>query len=334
MIKKMKRPFYAFTISLFVTLICSGTAHSGVSMTLGADVKYLYGYLLYQIGNEFIDTDGVTYSIPDTISQLKFPINTPAVNVNLDFVFNNWIILQLNVLKNVPYLNGKMEDSDWGVWYLYGYPWADENTLDIFSQSDAVMDLWHADISFKYLFYYYPPLTFGVNLNLEYNYYHYNINNVDQWYPSYSRYYPYISSGYSIHYYFNELSIVYEVNKITAPIGFLITLDMAKNMKLTLEIDGIVGMIIDIDDHVLRKKRSIGTLTLYGCRFDLGMNWDLAAHWSLNAKISGEYDTASGMQSQNRYETTLEGPAGAMGQIGEKWESMYLSIGVGVKYLF
>jgi hypothetical protein len=303
------------------------------NLRISAGVSYLNGYMLYQIGNIVAIPGEGTYNIGFIISQLKFPMNCPVADVGLKWRLDENFLLDFHLQKNIPYINGKMEDSDWGYWYLSGYSWADYTTMDIFSKSDAALDLWKADALLNYIILDINPAIIVIKGGIEYSYYHYDVRDLDQWYPSYDVYRSYISSEYGLHDYVDGLVGTYQAHKIALISGGLLKLGWEK-WNAAIGADLILGMVFDMDDHILRKKKMEGSLFMYGIRGNLGLSWEISDRWSMNLKFNAEYDHADGDQTQTRYEATSEGPVGLIVTIDEIWESAFLSSGISVSYLF
>ena len=329
-----KTVLFAEKVLFFVFLLFSVSLplKAEVTCRIRPEVTYLFGYLYYQIGDMFTTPDGDIYIIP-TLSKLQFPINTPLLGASIDVLFNDDTVLTPRLRANIPYVNGKMEDSDWATWYEYGYSWADSDSLDIFSTSDATPFVLLADCTLRFLAVSNQDMVLRMKTGIEYSFYYYEVKNTDQWYPSYEQYQAFMPSDYGLHYYYPGLSITYQVHKILGVVG-LFSGWTGEEFEFRLGADGLLGAVLDTDDHVLRKKTAKGEITVYGIRGNFEFDWKLSGKWTFNSTLQGEFVTGSGDQTQNRYETTSEGGAGPIGTISEKWESAFLSLNIGFSYRF
>ena len=73
---------------------------------------------------------------------------------------------------------------------------------------------------------------------------------------------------------------------------------------------------------------------MYGGRGNLDFSWQFMSDWKISAGIQAEYTRAGGSQTQTRYESNNEGPAGVIGTIDEQWESAFLTGSIGISFLF
>jgi hypothetical protein len=215
-----------------------------------------------------------------------------------------------------------MQDSDWGYWYLGGYSWASSSSLDVYSESDTTFDLWTVNLAMDFRIVKQSGFEFRIGFGAEYSRMFFEIRNLDQWYPSYNRYSSHLSSGYSSHYLIPGLVLTYTLNSPFFLVNSLFRFEW-ENFSLDLGMALFTGYFWDSDDHILRKKLSNGSGSVYGLRPTVHLSWQPVNSWALSMKLNGTYQSGNGEQAQNRYETTGEGPAGAIGQVSEKIESLY-----------
>jgi len=299
-----------------------------------AGMDYLLGYTQYGIGWNFYDTAGTQYSIGYKISQLKFPLNSLGIYANADMTLFDLFRLSLHFDKNLTAAPGKMEDSDWGYWYLLGNSWADSSTLDVFSQSDANLNRFSLEGSFHYILPLESAFSISFGVGFIYQHLYFEVSNLDQWYPSYEQYAAHLDPSYANHYYQSGLVGTYKIDyfiplaeaRVEVKTGDLISIGLLAGF----------GPIFasDSDDHVLRSRLStsnsfgLGTRCSLWCRFNF-TSWLYAG---VNARFL--YLHAEGKQVQFQYNDTSEGPAGPLGSVDEKIDSLQFSAGahVGVSF--
>ena len=118
-------------------------------ITIG--IGKLGGDTTYQIGGNYVTPLG-SGQVHFPISELEFPLDVWMVSVEGSKEFAEKWKVSVGVKKNITSDAGKMKDSDWGAWYLEGYAWAEKDTLDIYSESDAELDALIMDINLRYRF--------------------------------------------------------------------------------------------------------------------------------------------------------------------------------------
>jgi len=194
-----------------------------------------------------------------------------SLGTNIEFK-NKWEV-SASVKKNVTDDSGKMKDSDWGAWWLEGYPWAQQNTLDIYSESDAELDVLMFDVNLRY------KLYKGISIGLGYTHqnFDYEISNLHQWYPSYNYYFGMESPHDRI----DGKVLTYEV---TYNIPYIEIAFMGKATdNLYVEVSLGYSPIVDAEDedhHLLRSK-------VYKTNYDHGNaillslqgRYEIATHW-------------------------------------------------------
>jgi hypothetical protein len=154
---------------------------SGIGVTLG--VGKLNGYTKYQIGGT-VDSPSGSTQVHFPISELDFPLDVYMVSAGVSRESQGKWKFGLDVKKNITGDAGKVKDSDWGAYYLEGYEWAEQNTLDIYSESDADLEALIIDIHLQYIFYRKSVLSLSGGLGYMYQNFNFELSNLDQWYPS------------------------------------------------------------------------------------------------------------------------------------------------------
>jgi len=127
---------------------------------------------------------------------------------------------------------------------------AEQNTLDVYSESDANLDALIMNINLQYRFYESPNWSFSVGLGYIGENFDYEVSNLDQWYPS-SEYY----FGYDLgHEYVSGKVLTY---KARYSIPYMET--SAQYIKDKFCVEASLGYssivrVIDEDHHILRNK--------------------------------------------------------------------------------
>ncbi len=303
-----------------------------MSFEAGIITEYLTGQTLYQIGDYIKNKDGKVFDVPFNMSQLKFTINDPLIHAGFKLSeFKPGWSIEAGIKKNIPLIKDTLYDSDWGAWYLDGYPWANYYTLDIYSTSGCTKDIWLGYIYTAVKFWSFKNLSLSFNSGLEYDYYFFEASDGNQYYPSYNQYKDYLPSSYSGTDIFDSVGIRYTINEIVLPILTYFKADMWL-FHLKIGGGGLCGLYYDNDDHVLRSKKSIGTGMLIGARGEIGLEYEISKNLTLKADGRFDYLTGSGEQTQTRYQDTQEGPAGFIGTLGQKIETYFWNVGIGISY--
>jgi hypothetical protein len=233
----------------------------------------LSGYTRYQIGGTVsTPSGGVEVHFP--ISELEFPMDVNMVSMGAGIGFAEKLKLSANVKKSITDDAGHMKDSDWGYWWLDGYGWAEQGTLDIYSESDADLDALLMDVNLRYRIY----RGFFVGLGYIHQNFDYEISNLHQWYPSYNYYFgvdsPHDRVGGTVLKYEVTYSIPY------MEIVFMGKATDAFTVEMSLGYSPIVN-VEDEDQHLLRSKVNKGDCDGTAILFSLEGRYDFPKNWFL-----------------------------------------------------
>lgn len=260
------------------------------------------GISAYQIGGNVNFHNEGKYFLHFPVSELVFPVNYKSLNLGLRFCYpGKRIQLYFNGSSTFgnQYL-GKLEDSDWI---------NSTDKKDIFSVSDTHGCLDSFIIGASVLIdqhnFFYSKLYTGIEI--QYSKQYFIASNLYQYSPSDLDSTP-ISFKGNVLTFKRETMIPYIVLQSVhcMPSIFLLSQGQVhffyKYSPLT--------KITDRDDHILRKKlsigESIGRSQLWGFRYRVFV-YD---NYQINIEYSEEDMMTYGTQKQSRYESTLEGNAG------------------------
>jgi len=247
------------------------------------------GYTRYQIGG-LHTAPGYSFQQPDPTSELDFPLDVPMLSFKVNLVLLERILLSAGLKKNLSQSAGTMEDSDWGFWYMEdqlgeldiqpNYPLRDDS-LDIYSESDAELDALIWDIKVGYRFVNRPRWSLTGSVGFIRQQFNYDVSDLVQWRPSYS-------------YYFGHDLGQYPVN------GKVLTYDITYNIPYCMgelegkptdriKVSGTFGFspglsqfpfhvwASDRDNHLLRgmvsKTDSTGDALMYGLHGGIDISW-------------------------------------------------------------
>jgi len=293
-----------------------------VNLTLG--IGKLSGDTTYQIGG-IVETPGSpSLELHFPISQLEFPLDVYMASVEGSIAFREKWKVSVDVEKNITSYAGKMKDSDWGVYWLAGMPGAEQNTLDIYSESDANLDALIMDINLRYRFYERPNWSFAAGLGYISENFGYEVSNLDQWYPS-SEYY----FGYELpHTYESGVVITYEA-RYSIP---YIEIATELNIEGKLRIEGSLGYspivnVTDEDNHILRDKVGKGDCNGNAVLFSLKENYKFRERWLLIMQLNYMSIDTDGKQTQYS-------GGELFATIDQKIKSKQMLINFAVKYSF
>ena len=294
----MKKLFCVLLFTLFFTsaAISAHAEKPGFNFTLGNGI--LRGDTTYRIGGASTSASGYTYEYRFPISELKFPLDVNMLSMGSSIEMERWSV-RINVKKSISDDAGKMEDSDWGYWYEDGCSYCSRDSLDIFSESDAKLDAWIADINFQFEFYKTrwakPGLSLFMNYGYIYENYNYDVYDVDQWYPSYESYFG-TDGGHDI---VNGKALAYKITYHIPYIGIGANLNINKfSIEQALAYAPYV-FVRDRDNHLLRNKTSMGKLEGNAVMLYMEGRYDITSF--LFAALSVDYTKieAKGTQEQS-----------------------------------
>lgn len=260
----------------------------GPGIDIAVGIGKLSGDTTYRIGGT-VTTPSGSYQVHFPVSELEFPLDVFMVSVEGTVGFAEIWDVSIGVKKNITTSAGKMKDSDWGFYFLEGYPWAERGTLDIYSESDADLDALMVDIALRCTLYQGSNSALFVRLGYMRQYFDYEVGNVDQWYPS-AYYYFGVDPG---HYYVSGKALAYEV---TYSIPYMeVGTQLKSNGKFSLEASLGYSPIVDAEDrdnHILRSKVSEGDFDGDAILFSLEGRYDFQENWFLMLQASyTEIDT-------------------------------------------
>lgn len=151
-----------------------------VGFELSTGVSYWAGDVTYDIGGRAWDnSNNRWYSVEDPISELVFPLDVVAVNIEANLTVIEMFEVYAGVDVAVTDPDSKMEDSDW----QYGQK-------VIYSESDSTLDAWNIDAGLRYWAYTQtfrkPGISIGAAPGIGYmkQNMEWTVKNLDQWYPT------------------------------------------------------------------------------------------------------------------------------------------------------
>ena len=292
-----------------------------VNFTLG--IGKLSGNTTYQIGGTANISGLGSQELHFPVSELEFPLDVYMVSMGGNIAFAEKWKMSVDVGKNITSDAGKLKDSDWGVYWLEGMPGAEQDTLDIYSESDANLDALIININLQYRFYESPNWSFSAGLGYMGENFDYEVSNLDQWYPSSTYYF-----GYDLgHEYVSGKVITYTV-KYSIPYMEASVRCVKDKFRFEASLGySPVVKVIDEDHHILRNKVCKGDCNGNATLFFLEGDYEFRKFWLLTIRLSYVGIDTSGKQTQY-----LEGEL--FGTIDEKIKSEQTSIVFGVKHSF
>ncbi len=303
----------AVLISLSAVLSTAGYGSvddNSNSFKIQAGGEWMYGYTLYEIGGTVQDyTGGNTWTQPFPTSELKYPVNIFLATLKADWSFHDRFEIELTVKQSVSSNYGLVEDSDW--WILSGNP----NTLDVYSTSDASLEFSSIDALFMIKLFSRSGFSLSVGPGFLFQYFYYDISNLDQTYPS--GYYSETNVSGQIGTYQLEEYIFYAGFKLKYYTDFI-------NIQLLLGLSPAVSS--DTDEHLLRSLELDGSGTGLGALARLDIAMYFTENFFLDLKGGFIYITTKGTQ----YQYT----SGDTASIDYSHESMQATAGLDIGFAF
>jgi hypothetical protein len=286
------------------------TQRPHLDLTIGLGM--LKGDTCYQIGGLLTRPNGTNLQQPDPTSELVFPLDVTMLSLKANLGLGERFLIGIGFKKNLSQAAGKMEDSDWGVWYLnppydqYGnlvptqHPLRDDS-LDIYSESDAELDALIWDINVGYRFVNKPTWSFTGTLGLIRQQFNYDVSDPTQWYPSSAYYFGDDLGQYTVSGKVLTYDITYTIPYLMAEVGGNIT----RRIRATATIgyspfvwaadrDHHLYGGSDLDQGSIRTTDSTGHALTYGLHgwVDLSRQWTLGAEYEhMDIRTSGDSKT-------------------------------------------
>jgi len=265
-----------------------------------AALEHKYGYVTYEIGGDYSNSEGasVTYWFP--ISRLKWPINAFMAEIGSEIHLGKRLEIKGSISHNITSNlgNSKVEDSDWVFDpAIYG------DTPDIYSESNSDFKGYGGDIQARFWIldrHYSNNSSFSLGIGAGFSYQHYDweASNVDQWSPS----------GYygNSHFYRSGLIGTYKSEL------FMPYLELAIRSKFgKADITGTIGgspylWARDEDNHLLRYKLMKTDAHGYSLKAGIQANYNFTEHWFAGLRFNLLYFHAKGTQKGYQYADLYE----------------------------
>ena len=225
-------------------------------LAISAGLARMSGDTTYRIGGNVALANGRTTRLRFPISELKFPLDVILGKIEANARVTKKLSARLVVSKSLTENAGKIQDSDWGAFYLDGLPALGPDSLDIYSESDADLDATMVGISLRYRLVDRARSRLSVGAGYLHQQLTYDVSNLDQWYPSLQR---------PPFYYFKHEYAAGKIGEyeVTYSIPYL---EVAGQYQIAnrLKVEGVISLAPrvtaeDYDNHILRGKISEGT---------------------------------------------------------------------------
>jgi len=271
------------------------TAGTNLIIEVNAGAGMMTGDTTYQIGGRADYSDGTRDYLRFPISELKFPLDVFMASFDVTAEYKNKWILGMGAKKNITHDAGKLEDSDWGIYYLNGCWTCSAGSLDIYSESDASLDALIIEINMRYRFYTGSKWSFFTGLGNRYEKYTFDVGNLEQWYPSGDTYMGYDTSPVTVDGQVLKYAISYNIPYIEVGTsirsGSRFILESRWGFSLYVRVE-------DKDNHILRDKVSEGDLLGFAGLLSLEGRYHYTKHLFSTLSISYRHVYAEGTQEQ------------------------------------
>ena len=284
-------------------------AASSIQLQLGP----YHGETTYQIGGR-IDANDLSIPFHFPVSELRFPMDVIVAKVDVDMLIYEKINFKLSAIHNLNRNSGFLEDSDWLS--------SNSKNPDIFSKSDATVDLWEINVKSQYRL----TKNYWTGIGLMASQRAFAASNVTQIYPNDPSKPPITKSGKVITYSHSQLTPFWEFG-----------IDQPLKDKLSMQIEygySPYVWVSDRDDHLLRSKLATGSLIGQSYQWKFGLTYPLSENLSGNLSYVYQNMTATGRQSQSRYQDTSEGPKGPIAELDQRSLSEHWALTMGMTYQF
>jgi outer membrane protease len=259
------------------------TLSKGSNTYITVGIGRLSGDTTYQIGGMYDTPSGSgTYHFP--ISKLEFPLDVWMISAKESKELGKNLTVSVSAKKNFIRDAGRMEDSDW-------LTITNPTQLDVYSQSDAYLDILHLGIHVSYRFFETPHWSIIAGVGYWYQNLDYECKLIKQWSPSGLSGYDYTGTG--------SVDLTYEVTYHIPyiEIGTQHTFNNKWSLDTSLGYSPIVHAE-DLDVHVLRAKVSEGDCDGNVILFSLKGQYTVLPNWFLALQLDYTYITTDGRQKQ------------------------------------
>ena len=269
---------------------------SPVRVVLRGGLGMLNGNTTYRIGGYTTLSSGESGVLRFPLSELVFPLGVMTATLEADAALTDRWQARLSLTRSITDDAGSMQDSDWGIWYSEFPWWDDPDSLDIYSESDASLDAFDADLCVSYRLRARGRLDVAVGAGYRTQTFDYNISHLDQWYPSLND-----VLGYDIGHdvepgAVSTYTVTYRMPYLHGAVRFRV------DQKLLLLTSVNVAPWVDIEDkdvHLLRSKTTEGNADGSAIWFDLEGRYVFTRNWSVT--VSAAYTAISGDGTQEQH---------------------------------
>lgn len=280
------------------------------NLDVSGGVEFWSGHATYAIGGAVVLSDGSTEQTWFPISELEFPLDTILIGIDAEYRMTPRVELSLGVSFSIAGDAGTMKDSDW-----IQAP----GSLDIYSESDAELDMWVVEANARYHLLDIGEISMAVGVGYIYEFFDYEISNVDQTYPSTAPWY---------HEYYSDLALLYEA---TFHIPY-VEISAGMNLSERLSLEGRVGYapfvyVEDEDNHLLRDKIAESETDGDAVLVSIAGRYELGNAWFASAGFDYRLIETDGEQTQ--YQS-----GGLLATIDNTIESEQFSLNVSVGRIF
>lgn len=289
---------------------------------LGAVVGKLSGDSTYHIGY-YEGATGIE-------SELEFPLNTLMAGISGEYTFadyreqREWK-LRATFLKNIGGASGVMKDSDWLTSDLDILEVGQAHPgKDIYSESDIELDATIFDLTAVFNTIREDRINIGPLVRFLYENFNFTASNTNQ--VGYGPYNTYFTG------YIPGKTLAYEVTYKILALGVSCEYPAYQKFRANVQLAySPWARANDVDNHVLRYKRSTGTTDGSAFLALFGLNWDLRPDVTLN--VGGEYRKIRTTGSQKQY--FYAGPdAGVSFSVSDRIDSTQTFVSAMLTFLF
>lgn len=180
-LSKITKKNVGFGIFFVFCLCLSTNAVATTTFDLDLGVEKMEGDTTYQIGGNIFSTDGYQMVIPFPVSALEWPLDIWLSRLDACMNIDNLWRINGVIKKNINDPDGKMKDSDWGVFYMDGYPGTLPTDLDIYSESNiSDFDALIIDLDVEWIFMQRGAWNLFTGLGYQYQNFDYDSNMIEQ----------------------------------------------------------------------------------------------------------------------------------------------------------
>jgi hypothetical protein len=273
----------------------AATTTAAARFAVRGGLGMLNGDTTYRIGGFTTLSSGESGTLRFPLSELVFPLDVMTATLEADAALADRWRARLSLTQSLTDDAGTAQDSDWGIWYDEFPWWTDPDSLDVYSESDATLDAFEADLRLTYRLWRRNGLDLAAGAGCRRQAFDFDLENLDQWYPSFNE-----TLGYEVPHEIVPGAVAeYSITYLMPYLYGGADLRVGRRGRVLAGVSAAPWVDIeDEDSHLLRGKSSEGDAEGSAVWIDLEGRYDLTRNWSAALTVAYTAIAGDGDQTQ------------------------------------